>query len=133
MWFTQQPPLQIANATGLTLGLYKFVLTVTDENNNTASAPVWIKVVQEKNLAPTANAGGDQILTLPLTAIYLNGSASSDDLGIVAYRWTREDDSLAAGQVVDTTDTAPVMIVRYFRAFPAIHPYLIYLAVFLLL
>lgn len=86
-------------------------MTVSDENNNTASSPLWVKVVQERNYAPIANAGGDQILTMPITVIYLNGSASSDDLGIVSYRWTREDDSLAAGQIVDQTDTTPVMIV----------------------
>lgn len=93
------------------MGLYKFLLTVGDENNNTASNALWVKVVQERNNAPTANAGGDQILTMPISVIYLNGSASSDDLGIVSYRWSREDDSLAAGQILDKTDTAPVMIV----------------------
>lgn len=100
----------IANATGLTLGLYEFQLTVADESNNTASDRTWVKVVQEKNSPPVANAGGDQSITLPVSAIYFNGSLSSDDLGIVKYQWTREDASLAAGQIVGTTDSAPVMI-----------------------
>lgn len=34
------------NATSLTLGLYEFVLSVVDEDNNTATDSVWIKVVQ---------------------------------------------------------------------------------------
>ncbi|KAI8125977.1 hypothetical protein FF38_10153 [Lucilia cuprina] len=100
----------IANATGLTLGLYEFELTVADESNNTASDSMWLKVVQEKNSPPIANAGGDQSITLPVTAIYFNGNLSSDDLGVVKYKWTREDASLAAGQIVADTDNQPVMI-----------------------
>lgn len=102
---------QIANATGLTLGLYEFELSVTDESNNTASDRVWVKVVQEKNSPPVANAGGDQSITLPISAIYFNGSLSSDDLEVVKYQWTREDASLAAGKIVGNTDNTPVMIV----------------------
>lgn len=101
----------MANATGLTLGLYEFQLTVVDESNNTATDSMWLKVVQEKNSPPVANAGGDQSITLPVSAIYFNGSSSSDDLSVVKYQWTREDASLAAGQIVGNTDNSPVMIV----------------------
>lgn len=103
--------LQIANATGLTLGLYQFELTVADESNNTASDSLWLKVVQEKNSPPIANAGGDQSITLPVSAIFFNGNMSSDDLGVVKYKWTREDASLAAGQIVADTDNQSLMIV----------------------
>lgn len=95
------------------MGLYEFELTVADESNNTATDSVWIKVVQEKNSPPIANAGGDQSITLPVSAIYFNGSLSSDDLGVVKYKWTREDASLAAGQIVADTDNQPVMIVSF--------------------
>lgn len=95
------------------MGLYEFELTVADESNNTATDSVWIKVVQEKNSPPIANAGGDQSITLPVSAIYFNGSLSSDDLGVVKYKWTREDASLAAGQIVADTDSQPVMIVSF--------------------
>ncbi|CAD6999550.1 dyslexia-associated protein KIAA0319-like protein [Ceratitis capitata] len=98
------------NATSLTLGLYEFVLSVTDEDNNTAADSVWIKVVQEKNAPPVANAGGDQSVTLPLSALYLNGSSSSDDLAVERYVWTRDDTSLAAGVVVGDSDKRPVLI-----------------------
>lgn len=37
---------QIANATSLTLGLYEFELSVSDENNNTATDTTWVKIVQ---------------------------------------------------------------------------------------
>ncbi|ALC43405.1 CG7565 [Drosophila busckii] len=100
----------LANATGLTLGLYEFQLTVADENNNTAVDSTWVKIVQERNAAPIANAGGDRTITLPVTAIYLNGSQSWDDLAVVNYSWTREESSLAAGSVIGHTDKQPIMI-----------------------
>uniref|UniRef100_A0A0A1WK70 Dyslexia-associated protein KIAA0319-like protein n=1 Tax=Zeugodacus cucurbitae TaxID=28588 RepID=A0A0A1WK70_ZEUCU len=98
------------NATSLTLGMYEFVLSVSDEDNNTATDSVWIKVVQEKNAPPVANAGGDKSVTLPLSALYLNGTSSSDDLAVERYVWTREDASLAAGVVVGDSDKRPVLI-----------------------
>ncbi|EDX09633.1 GD13023 [Drosophila simulans] len=100
----------IANATFLTLGLYEFELTVSDENNNTATDTTWVKIVQERNAAPIANAGGDHTVTLPATAIYFNGSKSWDDLAVVKYLWTRDEHSLAAGVIVADTDKEPVMI-----------------------
>ncbi|KAL9928695.1 dyslexia-associated protein KIAA0319-like protein [Glossina fuscipes fuscipes] len=100
----------VANATGLTLGLYEFALTVADTSNNTASDRLWVKVVQEKNSPPVANAGGDQSVTLPLSAIYLNGSSSYDDLSVAKYQWTREDSSLAAGQIVGNSNKESIMI-----------------------
>ncbi|XP_030570420.1 dyslexia-associated protein KIAA0319-like protein [Drosophila novamexicana] len=100
----------IANATSLTLGLYEFELSVADENNNTATDSTWVKIVQERNAAPIANAGGDRTIALPVTAIYLNGSQSSDDLAVVKYVWTREDTSQAAGVIVGDTDKQPIMI-----------------------
>ncbi|EDV96852.1 GH16502 [Drosophila grimshawi] len=100
----------IANATSLTLGLYEFELRVADENNNTAADSTWVKIVQERNAAPIANAGGDRTITLPVTAIYLNGSQSSDDLAVVKYLWTREDTSQAAGVIIGDTDKQPIMI-----------------------
>lgn len=36
----------IANATGLTIGLYTFQLTIVDENRNNATANVTVKVIQ---------------------------------------------------------------------------------------
>ncbi|XP_055595253.1 dyslexia-associated protein KIAA0319-like protein [Uranotaenia lowii] len=101
----------IANATALTIGDYLFELTVTDEGNNNATDRVKITVVQERNTPPVANAGGDQSVTLPTNAIILNGTRSSDDLGITSYRWTRESGSLAMGTIIDGSDTKPVLMV----------------------
>ncbi|XP_001352876.3 dyslexia-associated protein KIAA0319 [Drosophila pseudoobscura] len=105
-----QSNTSMANATSLTLGLYEFQLSVSDENNNTATDSTWVKIVQERNAPPVANAGGDHSITMPVTAIYLNGSKSWDDLAVVKYLWTREDNSLAAGMIVADTDKQPVMI-----------------------
>lgn len=43
----------------------------------------------------------------------LNGSRSSDDLGIVKWEWIRESSSLALGQVIDNSDHSPVLMVSY--------------------
>lgn len=126
----------IANATGMTIGSYSFELSVIDENKNNASDKVTVTVVQgnisslplletyhiqpschpilftEKNAAPVSNAGGDQSLTLPISAIYLNGTKSSDDLGIIQYTWTRDSNSLAIGNIVGNTSSEAVLIVR---------------------
>lgn len=71
--------------------------------------------MQEKNSPPVSNAGGDQSITLPASAIFFNGSASTDDLGVTKYKWTREDASLSAGQIVGSTDEEPVMIVSFYN------------------
>lgn len=59
-----------------------------------------------------AHAGGDQTVTMPANTIYMNGSTSNDDLGIVKYEWTRDSTSLAIGTIVGNTDHEPVLIVR---------------------
>jgi len=41
----------------------------------------------------------------------LNGSRSSDDLGIVKWEWIRESSSLALGQVIANSDHSPVLMV----------------------
>lgn len=42
----------------------------------------------------------------------MNGSQSSDDLGIVKFEWTRDGASLAIGTVVGNTNHEPLLIVR---------------------
>ena len=50
-------------------------------------------------------------MTLPLKWIVLNGSASSDDLAIESWLWTREADSLAAGTIVANSDRTNSLMV----------------------
>jgi hypothetical protein len=51
----------------------------------------------DENQAPTANAGGDQTVFLPADLVVLNGSRSTDDHGIISFKWTRDSSSPAAG------------------------------------
>lgn len=66
---------------------------------------------EEENEKPKANAGGDRSVTLPLKWIVLNGSASSDDLAVESWLWTREADSLAAGTIVANSDRTSSLMV----------------------
>ncbi|CAB3253365.1 unnamed protein product [Arctia plantaginis] len=100
----------VANATALTKGQYVFSLTVLDDNGNSASDNVTITVTQNKNSPPKADAGGDQVLTLPMSVLILNGSKSSDDFRIVTWKWTRSGSGLAAGHVILHSDTKPVLL-----------------------
>ncbi|KAG5684220.1 hypothetical protein PVAND_013458 [Polypedilum vanderplanki] len=102
----------LANATSLKmLGDYIFEVTVVDENNNNATDHVKVTVVQEKNAAPVAKIiGGNQNISLPLSVLVINGSASYDDLAIVNYTWTRESDSLAVGNVIANSEHESVLM-----------------------
>lgn len=53
--------------------------------------------------------GGNRNVTLPLSVLIINGSASFDDLAIVNYTWTRESESLAIGNVIGSSDREPVL------------------------
>ncbi len=73
---------------GLAAGTYQFRLTVTDNRGGTNSATVTITVNSATNQAPTANAGGNQTITLPVASANLSGSASTDPDGTIAsYLW----------------------------------------------
>ncbi|XP_047521551.1 dyslexia-associated protein KIAA0319-like protein isoform X3 [Pieris napi] len=106
----------IANATQLTKGLYVFSLTVLDDNGNTATDNVTVTVTQNKNSPPKADAGGDQVLNLPLPVLILNGSKSSDDFRIVSWKWTRLSSGLAAGTVILDSDKESVLMLTNIEA-----------------
>lgn len=106
----------VANATALTKGQYVFSLTVLDDNGNSASDNVTITVTQNKNSPPKADAGGDQILNLPVKVLILNGSKSYDDFRIVSWKWTRSGSGLAAGTVILNSDVTPVLMVTNIEA-----------------
>jgi hypothetical protein len=70
----------------LTVGSYVFRLTVTDNNGATAYDDVTINVVGLA--APTANAGPDLQVTLPVSSIILDGRRSTTSSGyITRYNW----------------------------------------------
>ncbi len=77
------------NITGLTQGVYQFQLTVTDNSGATGTDIMQVTVNVPVNLAPTANAGTDQAITLPTNYTTLNGSGADPDGTITAYRWRK--------------------------------------------
>lgn len=46
-----------------------------------------------------------------MSALFINGSQSSDDLKIGQWEWTRESSSLAIGTIVEGTDKSPILMV----------------------
>lgn len=86
----------------------------------------------DPNRPPVAKAGGDRVVTLPSTLVIINGSASSDDKGIVSYLWTRDKSSPAAGVgvhyrqymhchfVCDPRFRAILSVLQLHRLFPAL-------------
>lgn len=71
-----------------TMGTYATTLKVTDPAGNYATDTVTITVIDLTK--PTANAGSDQAVNED-TPVTLDGSASSDNIGITAYTWTFTD------------------------------------------
>jgi hypothetical protein len=74
---------------GLISGAYVFRLTATDNSGATASDDVNVTVNPAPNVAPTANAGADQTITLPINSLTLVGSGTDSDGIIASYAWTK--------------------------------------------
>lgn len=72
--------------TGLIGGSYVFNLLVTDNNGATSGDNVTITV--NLNTPPIANAGPNQVITLPTTSATMAGSGT-DNIGISSYAWTK--------------------------------------------
>ncbi|NXT82977.1 K319L protein, partial [Zapornia atra] len=100
----------IATVTGLQVGTYEFTLTVKDERNLQSQSSVNVIVKEEINKPPVAKIAGNVVITLPTNTAELDGSKSSDDKGIVAYLWTRDEGSPAAGEVLNNSDHHPVLL-----------------------
>jgi gliding motility-associated-like protein len=83
-------------------GIYTFRLTVTDNGGAEDFDDVILTVNTAANQAPTANAGTNQSITLPVNALTLTGSGSDPD-GSITYLW-----SLVSGPTVTlTNETSP--------------------------
>ena len=72
--------------TNLVEGAYVYRLTVTDNDDLFGSDLVSVVVATPE---PTANAGPDQLITLPVNSTTLQGSGTDADGTIVSYAWTQ--------------------------------------------
>ncbi|KAJ7304393.1 hypothetical protein JRQ81_011948 [Phrynocephalus forsythii] len=99
----------IATVTGLEVGTYEFTLTVKDERNLQSKSSVNVIVKEEINKPPMAKIAGNVAVTLPTSTAELDGSRSTDDKGIIAFLWTRDESSPAAGEVLNNSDHHPVL------------------------
>jgi chitodextrinase len=96
------------NTSAMTDGTYALTATARDASGKqTTSAPVSVvvrnAVVIAANLPPVANAGPDQIITLPAAAT-LSGALSSDpDQTTLTYSWTTTGGALTNANLVNPT------------------------------
>ena len=82
------PSSASTTVTGLLQGTYQFQLKVIDNNGATGLDTVQV-TVNAANLPPTANAGTDQSITLPVNSVTLSGSGTDPDGNIASYSWTK--------------------------------------------
>ena len=99
----------------LVQGIYQYQLTVTDNNGATGTATVQVTV----NVAPTANAGIDQLIKLPSSTGTLSGSGTDPDGTIASYNWAKvsgpASGSITSANSASTAITALVQGVYKFR------------------
>lgn len=106
----KDPSAAITMATGdIKVNQYIFYLTVKDVEGMSSVVQKTVNVLEHPNSKPVADAGPDQTLTLPVDIVKLDGSKSSDDKGIVQYKWTRDPSSLAAGNPLNGSDHKAVL------------------------
>ena len=117
------PNTATTNLSNLTQGTYRFRLTVWD-NLWVPAADTVVVVVNAAppppNQAPTANAGSDISITLPVSNTTLNGTGSNDvDGSITAYSWTKISGpasfTIANGAIASTALTNLVQGTYSFR------------------
>jgi ribosomal protein L14 len=94
--YTITSPTQAqTSVNNLVQGVYKFQLSVTDNSGATGKDTVTITVnaavalTAPPNQSPTANAGIDINITLPVNTVILLGSGSDPDGTIASYQWTK--------------------------------------------
>lgn len=91
--------------TALQKGSYVFRLTVTDNDGASATDDIAIIVNAAPNVAPQAEAGTDQMLTLPANTVSLNGLATDGDGSITNYAWTKISGP-SAGSITNQSSAA---------------------------
>ena len=76
----------VPTVSGLAAGVYVFSFVVTD---NLGAASLADLVTVTVNTAPSANAGPDRLIVLPVSSLDLNGSGSDADGTISTYSWSQ--------------------------------------------
>lgn len=89
----------VLTLTSLVPGNYTFSLTVTDSDGAQSSTQAMLSVNKATDYRPVANAGANQVITLPRNSITLNGNQSTDDHEPLAYEWSLSPES--KGKVVE--------------------------------
>src|ERR1019366_4723358 len=79
----------MTSLSNLVQGVFQFQLQVTDNSGAIGTDIVQITVNAAANIPPTANAGSDQTITLPVNTITLSGSGSDADGTVANYIWTQ--------------------------------------------
>lgn len=83
------PNAASTSVTGLSVGTYVFQLRATDNDGAFSTDQVTV-TIQASNVAPTAYAGSDKNISLPVNSVALNGSLSSDPDGTISsYAWSK--------------------------------------------
>lgn len=72
----------------LTQGIYRFILSATDDSAAVSRDTMRIVVNHALNVPPTVNAGNDTTIQRPATIINLIGTASDPDGSIVSTLWS---------------------------------------------
>lgn len=86
-------------------GTYRIRLVVTDSNG--LASPADEVVISSNNLAPTANAGPDQIVAL-FSTVQLNGAGSTDpENDALGYAWSMSRPAGSAAVLNGTTTATP--------------------------
>ena len=92
----------------LSEGVYQFELTVTDDKGATGKDTVQVTVNAAANISPTANAGGDQTITLPTNTVSLSGNGTDPDGTISSYSWTKI--SGPSGGTINNANSASAIV-----------------------
>lgn len=85
-----KPGLAKTPVKNLALGIYQFQLSIKDDGGLISKDTVQIEVIaaSKTNHPPVANAGPDQIISLPTNSVIVNGNNSTDpDNDIASYSW----------------------------------------------
>ncbi|PAV91518.1 hypothetical protein WR25_14208 [Diploscapter pachys] len=99
-----------ATASDLKEGIYEFELVVVDDGGLNATAHAFINVQRGNNEPPIAKAKNVTV-HLPAGIAALNGSESTDDAGIVSYKWAADEMVPASMMILDKTNKQPVLFI----------------------